>query len=152
MREADEATTGEGAPSDPLKREHRCTSCYLRGEPVYMLPVRCFGVSTPAEFYPKYVAQGCWTRCLRCQREVGAEVPAPSQTQAGTSRSAQQDPSRSSEVCRICSENFPDLESCVDAHRCSACMQEFDVCRAVATENTDEPSATSGNEAHLQCV
>ena len=57
---------------DPMKAEFVCASCYLRGKKDFRYPAKEFGVTTPTEFYTKYVAQGCWTRCLNCQREAGA--------------------------------------------------------------------------------
>ena len=35
------------------------------------MPAKMFGVETKDDFYAKYIAQGCWTRCLQCQRSAG---------------------------------------------------------------------------------
>ena len=87
LRETDDAVASQTALSDPMKRQHRCTSCYLRGEKAYMLDVRSFGVASPSEFFSKYVAQGCWTRCLRCQMEAGIAMTTSDMTPGTPSQS-----------------------------------------------------------------
>ena len=35
------------------------------------MPAKMFGVQTKDDFYVKYIAQGCWARCLQCQKSAG---------------------------------------------------------------------------------
>ena len=90
-----------------------------------MLDVRSFGVASPSEFFHKYVAQGCWTRCLRCQRDAGIAMATSDITPGTTSHSMRSCGENEGEVCRICAEKFPNLESHTDEHRCSACRLEY---------------------------
>ena len=60
---------------DPMSTRHLCTRCYLQGKGEYMLSARDFGVANADDFYPKYVSQGMWTRCLQCQEQSGVKVP-----------------------------------------------------------------------------
>ena len=34
--------------------------------------LKVFRITSQHELFAKYVAQGCWTRCLRCQKDVGS--------------------------------------------------------------------------------
>ena len=60
---------------DPMSTRRLCTSCYLQGKGEYMLSARDFGVANADDFYPKYVSQGMWARCLQCQEQSGVKVP-----------------------------------------------------------------------------
>ena len=61
----------EKASGDPMTQQYRCMSCYLKKASVYMHPIQKFGVRCKTELFPKYIAQGSWTRCLECQAQVG---------------------------------------------------------------------------------
>ena len=52
---------------NPITAKLFCTNCYLNGESEYMLPSKAFGISIRKDFFPLYVSQGAWTRCLSCQ-------------------------------------------------------------------------------------
>ena len=68
------------ASTNPLLIKHFCASCAIQGKSVSWLPVQAFGVANSKEYYPKYVSQGCWTRCLECQAKADARwQPAPQQ-------------------------------------------------------------------------
>ena len=68
MQESEENDERETKEADPMKCLHRCTSCYFLGHEDYMHPVKNFGIKLPSHFFSKYIAQGCWTRCLHCQK------------------------------------------------------------------------------------
>ena len=74
LQDEDDTIAQLPSQSDPMRRQHRCTSCYLRGDKPYMLDVKDFGIAYPSDFYSKYIAQGCWTRCLRCQSDARMKV------------------------------------------------------------------------------
>ena len=62
-----------------MASKHLCTSCYLKGKEDYMLPVQAFGIKQRQDYYPIYVNQGAWTRCLQCQQEAGLNCSRPAQ-------------------------------------------------------------------------
>ena len=70
-KEPSEDTKNAGSP---LGIKHLCTSCYLQGKNSYMLGAKEFGVTRPEDFYNKYISQGCWTRCLQCQKDHGVKI------------------------------------------------------------------------------
>ena len=74
MQDAEDSHDQETQEADPMKCTHRCTPCYLRGHVDYMHPAKSFGVASAAQFFCKYVSQGCWTRCLQCQKKAGIAV------------------------------------------------------------------------------
>ena len=74
MHEVVEDKGDEAQDSDPLKAMHRCTSCYHQGQEQYMFPASCSGVRLATDYLHKYILQGCWTRCLYCQRAVGIKI------------------------------------------------------------------------------
>ena len=90
-----------------------------------MMQSSAFGVTKPEEFYAKYVAQGCWARCLQCQKEANAPFTDPTKSFSERSRSA---PS-SGLACRISSDNAskkPWKESLeCNSHGCSRCLHTF---------------------------
>ncbi len=125
-----EDETGDAALKDgcnPMRAKHLCASCYLRGKEEYMFPAKNFGVDKADEFYAKYVAQGCWTRCLQCQKKAGVEFKCTSKTDSLTEklRSAQSD----GLACRVCSAKHLEkpwaaqLEC--NTHGCSVCYNIF---------------------------
>ena len=67
----EEALEAEKEKKNPMSAEHLCASCYLRGHSDYRKPAKAFGIEKPSDFFPKYLAQVCWTRCLQCQKDVG---------------------------------------------------------------------------------
>ena len=110
---------------NPMRAKLICVSCYLRGKKGYMMQASAFGVTRTEEFYAKYVAQGCWARCLQCQKEANAPFANPTVSFSERSRSA---PS-SGLACRICSANAsnkPWKESLeCNSHGCSRCLHTF---------------------------
>lgn len=97
-------------------------SCYLRGKREYMMLASSFGMTKPQELYAEYVAQGCWTRCLQCQKEASA--PFQETTETGSERCR---PALSHGLaCRVCSasiSNKPWLAALeCNTHGCSACL------------------------------
>ena len=60
---AEKEAAGE---KSPMASKHLCTSCYLKGKEDYMLPAKAFGMKQRQDYYPMYVSQGAWTRCLQC--------------------------------------------------------------------------------------
>ena len=95
------------------------------GQQGYMMQSSAFGVTEAEEFYAKYVAQGCWTRCLQCQKEANAPFTDPAKPFSELSRFA---PS-SGLACRVSSENAskkPWRESLdCKSHGCSRCLLTF---------------------------
>ena len=84
-----------------------------------------FGVTELKEFYSKYVAQGCWARCLQCQTDAKVTFTPSSVSIPDPSRSA-----RSHGLsCRICSaqESKQPWRQQLDcnSHGCSACLSIF---------------------------
>ena len=57
---------GAAGEKSPMASKHLCTSCYLKGKEDYMLPAKAFGIKQRQDYYPMYVTQGAWTRCLQC--------------------------------------------------------------------------------------
>ena len=103
--------------TDPMKQRYLCTSCYLAGEEDYSHPVQKFGVVTSSEFYSKYVAQGCWSRCLQCQRVYGETVS----TRSAVVKTTLRDEKINMEVCKTCGESFFEHVLDCGSHGCSAC-------------------------------
>ena len=90
-----------------------------------MMQSSAFCVTEAGEFYAKYVAQGCWARCLQCQKEANAPFTNPTKPFSELSRSA---PS-SGLACRTCSANVskkPWKESLeCNSHGFSRCLHTF---------------------------
>ena len=61
-----------------MKTKNFSASCYFGKKTESKLPAKMCGVKTEDEFYAKYVAQGCWTRCLQCQKKAGLDYIRPS--------------------------------------------------------------------------
>ena len=119
-REAEVVENDLKDKDDPMKAEHICTSCYLTGKQHFSYPAKDFGVTLPTEFYTKYVAQGCWTRCLNCQKKTGAVFECVSVPNISHPAEIEEE-----SVCKICFETgvtHPwkgNLSS--GTHGCSAC-------------------------------
>ena len=88
-------------------------------------------MTTSEDFYAKYVAQGCWTRCLQCQKDDNVTYRIPSIFVPEQSRSAR----THGLACSTCTPGRKILESegytpWLDAlecnsHGCSACLHIF---------------------------
>ena len=76
-------------------------------------------MTSSAEFYRKYVSQGCWTRCLECQRTYGPSTAATSTTETTTAVEKE----IASDACKFCGECFPRLALECGNHGCSACRK-----------------------------
>ena len=124
----DEVATTAGSmdtPTDVMKEEMLCTSCYLQGNATYMYPLQSFGVRWRAELYPKYIAQGAWTRCLKRQEKYGSPVT----TSLGTRRGSNSAAVVKGECCRICVERFLHVPVLPSEHVCSACEKPYPAVR-----------------------
>ena len=64
----------EPSKNSTMEKTHRCTHCYLVGNKEYMYELKSFGISHPSEFFTMYLAQGSWTRCLKCQENIGFTI------------------------------------------------------------------------------
>ena len=66
--------TEEPRRNSTMEKTYRCTHCYLVGKEKYMYELESFGISHPSEFFTMYLAQGSWTRCLKCQEDIGFTI------------------------------------------------------------------------------
>ena len=108
---------------DPMKVEHLCTSCYLQGRTLHMRPAKDFGITKPEEFFAKFISQGCWSRCLRCQQDKGVQIVTP-QTMTTSS-----DSQKNQKLCLRCHEKglqtiWRSPLTC-DTHGCGKCKNVF---------------------------
>ena len=100
---------------DPLKSCLLCVSCALQGKPNPRLPAKAFGVMHTKDLYPKYLQQGCWTRCLACQTNANA-VWEPVQTQANPFSVHTAQP-----LCTVCENRFLNVRLPPGSHACYVC-------------------------------
>ena len=148
----EEASNEHGAPADrngnPMSVNHMCTSCYLQGRSTYMLPIKEFGVTTPQQFFSKYVSQGCWTRCLQCQKAQGVQVICTDllDTLPRERHKTQQ----KREMCTICNEKGITWTTPLqyDSHGCSRCKK---IIPSVDWEKQDLWNHSGGRVNHLVC-
>ena len=122
----DEGPPAESAEkaNDVMKTKHRCTSCYLRGETVYMHSVQDFGIHHSSQFYPYYMAEGCWTRCMKCAQACStAALPEKSVGRhvSTSSHSVQVGGTKSSRMCGVCVKSFITCTLAENEHCCSTC-------------------------------
>ena len=103
---------------DPLKAHHLCVSCALQGKPQTRLPAKAFGVVRSQDFFPKYLEQGSWTRCLQCQAEANAlwqsKEAAPVHIHEAVC-----------ETCETCRNHFLRVDVPQGHHVCAACKTVF---------------------------
>ena len=59
------------AGGDIMKRKLFCASCYFAGNTTYSHPVQNFDIASRSDMWSKYVAQGAWTRCVKCIHQYG---------------------------------------------------------------------------------
>ena len=121
MQETEDHDDLETNEADPMKCKHRCTSCYFHGYEEYMHPAKNFGIKQPSQFFSKYISQGCWTRCLHCQKAAGVTVKMLPEE----SHSVQSPRTCNTDRCKICAEKFPNADIGEDSHCCSACKEVF---------------------------
>ena len=95
------------------------------------MPAKMFGVQTKDDFYAKYIAQGCWTRCLQCQKGAGIAFTNSSDNFKSNfvEKCAVHSSKNNGVVCTICHEKGvakPWVEnlSC-DMHGCGKCGSIF---------------------------
>ncbi len=119
--ESDEGEANENS-TDPMKKQYRCTSCYLQGKKS-MHPLARFGVNDHRQFNHRFLRQGCWTRCTSCSQKQGV---ASRWNENGdiTESATQGKTSAADNVCTICAERWPGKEVHVDCHICCGCQQE----------------------------
>ena len=108
-----------------MKQKYVCTSCYLQNEKTFTHPVQNFGVNTPNDFFPKYMAQGAWTRCLKCQARFGKPKPHGAVSCGTQSRQDQDHNITSGDICKTCAEKFPNVAVACSNHVCSVCEKTF---------------------------
>ena len=119
--------------------KHLCTCCYLQGKKEYMLDAKAFGIKSRQDYFPMYLNQGAWTRCLECREVAGVSF---SETQTvgnkdqhyGTSSNALNMTMQASTTTH---ENFLLCPTCFgkatwvttllpNSHGCSKCHKVFD--------------------------
>ena len=133
-----EEAAAEEEKNDPMAIKHICASCYLQGKKQYMLDAASFGVQNADDFYPKYVSQGGWTRCLDCQKAVGADASRSAQADMTPDRASRKRDSLEleeateenapgeSDACKRCKERKWNGKLTAGHHGCSACENLFE--------------------------
>ena len=134
--------------NSPLMTTYRCTSCYLHGKTKYHHTVENFGVSRPSDLFAKILAQGSWSRCIQCQKTAGVKVAEPTSEAVLSSYDESTATEQRIEVCRICSEKYPNHACQVNLHRCSACLKEV----AARSGRTRQFVTTDAIRIEISCV
>ena len=146
--------------SDPVALKHICASCYLQGKKKYMLDAASFGVQKVDDFYPKYVSQGMWTRCLDCQKAVGADVSRSAQAEMTPDRASRKRDSRDleeateettpggSDKCTRCNERSWNMKLTPGRHGCSVCKNGKS-CQFSHTKS--RPASLAGSTDSADC-
>lgn len=94
--------TADAKTNDPMTSKHLCTSCYLQGINCYMLVASQFGMKEASDFYPMYVSQGRWSRCLQYQQNSGVHILHT--TQSDISSNTKEAPEHNQLICAECNE------------------------------------------------
>ena len=102
-----------------------------------MKAAKMFGVERKDDFYSKYIAQGCWTRCLECQRSTGISFTSASNnvfphcvvengetTSQYVEKCAMESSGKSGAICDICRVKGVSNLSC-GMHGCGKCGSIF---------------------------
>ena len=102
-----------------------------------MKAAKMFGVERKDDFYSKYIAQGCWTRCLECQTSAGISFTSSNNnvishcvvengetTSQYVEKCAVDSSGKSGSICDICRVKGVSNLSC-DMHGCGKCGSVF---------------------------
>ena len=146
--QSNEQNDAANSSENPMSVDHMCTACYLKGRSTYMLPVKEFGVTTPQEFFGKYISQGCWTRCLQCQKEHGLKVTCSDLM--ATLPTARHETEQTHGLCTICNEKNIEWTTPLvyDSHGCSRCKK---IIPSVEWSQDDLKNHANKRVEHLVC-